>query len=318
MELRHLRYFVAVAEERHFTRAAKKLRIAQPALSRQIRDLEDELGCPLLDRQARNVTLTASGEALLEEARKLLGETQRLKEVTKRAANGQTGYIAVGYVSWIAPKFFFPLFRKIRQKYPGLEIDLKEMAPLDQIQALASDRLHLGFAKFLISHAPEGVQGQPICQHRMWAILPEGHPKVCRNRPIPLISLASESFIFVSVSEFSGYFQWIQNECVQAGFTPRIVRTTGHPQTALDLVSAGLGISLLSLPQDRPPDRPGVVVQALAPPVPTFTQNVFYKKDHLKRYPAVGLLLNEILNAADSHNTERSQRPQRQENSYRS
>src|ERR1700747_2335811 len=130
VELRHLRYFVAVAEECHFTRAANRLRIAQPALSRQIRDLEEELGCTLLDRQARNLTLTASGEALLKEARKLLGETERLKEVTQRAANGQTGYIAVGYVSWIAPKFFFPLFRNLRQKYPGLEIDLKEMAPL--------------------------------------------------------------------------------------------------------------------------------------------------------------------------------------------
>ena len=298
VELRHLRYFVAVAEERHFTRAANRLRIAQPALSRQIRDLEEELGCPLLDRQARNLTLTAPGEALLEEARKLLGETERLKEATKRASNGQTGYVAVGYVSWIAPKFFFPLFRNIRQKYPGLEIDLKEMPPLDQVQALANDRLHLGFAKFLVSHAPAGVQGQPVCQHRMWAILPEGHPKIRRNRPIPLISLASEPFVFVRVSEFSGYFQWIQNECIRAGFTPKIVRTTEHPQTALDLVCAGVGISLLSLPQDRPLDRPGVVVQALAPPVPTFTQNVFYKVDHLRRYPAVALLLNEVLKAA--------------------
>jgi DNA-binding transcriptional LysR family regulator len=297
MELRHLRYFVAVAEERHFTRAANRLRIAQPALSRQIRDLEQELGCPLLDRQARNVTLTASGEALLAEARKLLGETERLKEVTKRAADGKTGYIAVGYVSWIAPKFFFPLFRKVRHEFPGLEIDLKEMAPLDQVQALANDRLHLGFAKFLASHAPKGVQGEPVCQHRMSAILPEGHPKISRNCPIPLISLASEQFIFVSVSKFSGYFQWIQNECIQAGFTPKIVRTTEHPQTALDLVCAGLGISLLSLPKNQPLVRPGVVVQALAPPVPTFTQNVFYKVDHLKRYPAVPLLLNEVRKA---------------------
>jgi DNA-binding transcriptional LysR family regulator len=311
VELRHLRYFVAVAEERHFTRAAKRLRIAQPALSRQIRDLENELGCPLLDRQTRNLALTASGEALLDEARKLLGETDRLKEATKRAAEGKTGYIAVGYVSWTAPKFFFPLFRNIRQKYPGLEIDLKEMAPLHQIQALANDRLHLGFAKFLLTHTPAGVEGQPVSQHQMCAILPEGHPKICRKGPIPLISLANESFIFVSASEFSGYFQWIQNECVKAGFTPRIVRTTEHPQTALDLVCAGLGVSLLSLPQDRKLDRPGVVVQALAPPVPTFTQNVFYKKDHLKRYPAVSLLLSEVLKAADSHSTERSQRTQR-------
>ena len=298
MELRHLRYFVAVAEECHFTRAANRLRIAQPALSRQIRDLEEELGCILLDRQARNLTLTASGEALLKEARKLLGETERLKEVTKRAANGQTGYIAVGYVSWIAPKFFFPLFRNLRQKYPGLEIDLKEMAPLDQIQALDNNRLHLGFAKFLVTHAPEGVEGRPVSQHQMWAILPKGHAKISPKRPIPLNSLANEPFILISTSEFTGYLQWIQNECIQAGFTPRVVRTTERPQTALDLVSSGLGISLLTLPQDQPLDQPGVVAQAIAPPVPTFTQNVFYKKDHLKRYPAVALLLREVLRAA--------------------
>jgi DNA-binding transcriptional LysR family regulator len=104
VELRHLRYFIAVAEERHFTRAANRLRIAQPALSRQIRDLEQELGCPLLDRQACNVTLTASGEALLAEARKLLGEPERLKEVTKRAADGQTGHIADH--SWFSGSIF--------------------------------------------------------------------------------------------------------------------------------------------------------------------------------------------------------------------
>ena len=301
MELRHLRYFVAVAEERHFTRAANRLRIAQPALSRQIRDLEEELGCTLLDRQARNLTLTASGEALLKEAKKVLGETERLKEVTKRAANGHAGYIAVGYISWIAPKFFFPLFRHLRQKYPGLEIDLKEMAPVDQIQALVNDRLHLGFAKFLLTHAPEGVEGRLLSRHQMWAILPKGHPKISPKRPIPLNSLASEPFILVSTSEFTAYLQWIQNECIQAGFTPRVVRTTERPQTALDLVSSGLGISLLTLPQDQPLDQPGVVAQAIAPPVPTFTQNVFYKKDHLKRYPAVALLLNEVLKTAKDH-----------------
>jgi len=298
VELRHLRYFVAVAEERHFTRAANRLRIAQPALSRQIRDLEEELGCSLLNREARNLTLTASGEALLKEAKKLLGETERLKEVTKRAANGHAGYIAVGYVSWIAPKFFFPLFRTFRQKYPDLEIDLKEMAPLDQMQALTNDRLHLGFTKFLVSHAPEGVHGQPVSQHQLWAILPKAHPKISPKRPIPLSSLADEPFILVSTSEFTGYLQWIQNECIQAGFTPRVVRTTERPQTALDLVSSGLGISLLTLPQDQPLDQAGVVAQALAPPVPTFTQNVFYKTDHLKRYPAVALLLHEVMRAA--------------------
>jgi DNA-binding transcriptional LysR family regulator len=298
MELRHLRYFVAVAEERHFTRAAARLRIAQPALSRQIRDLEAELGCPLLDRLTRNVALTASGEALLQEARKLLGETERLKEATKRAANGETGYIAIGYVSWITPKFLFPLLRDLRRTHPGIEIDLKEMAPLDQVQALANDRLHLGFAKFMATHAPEGVQGQPVCQHRMSVVLPEGHPKIHKNRPIPLISLQNESFIFVEASEFSGYVQWIQNHCIQSGFTPKIVRTTERPETALDLVRAGLGITLLSLPEDQPLGRPGLVVQPLASPVPTFTQNVFYKVDHLNRYPAVALLLNEILKAA--------------------
>jgi DNA-binding transcriptional LysR family regulator len=166
VELRHLRYFVAVAEECHFTRAAKRLRIAQPALSRQIRDLEEELGCTLLDRRTRNLALTASGEALLKEARKLLGETERLKEVTQRAANGQTGSIAVGYVSWIAPKFFFPLFRNLRQKYPGLEIDLKEMAPLDQIQALVNDRLHLGFGNSLSPMHLQGFKADPFANTR--------------------------------------------------------------------------------------------------------------------------------------------------------
>ncbi|MBV8584951.1 MAG: LysR family transcriptional regulator, partial [Verrucomicrobia bacterium] len=164
MELRHLRYFVAVAEERHFTRAAKRLRIAQPALSRQIRDLEAELGCALFDRQARAITLTAAGEALLLEARKVIVETEGLKEATKRASNGQAGSISIGYVCWIVPRFLFPLVRATRQNCPSLQIDVKEMAPFDQIQALSNDRLHLGFAKFLLTRPPEGIQGQPVSQ----------------------------------------------------------------------------------------------------------------------------------------------------------
>jgi DNA-binding transcriptional LysR family regulator len=298
MELRHLRYFVAVAEERHFTRAANRLRIAQPALSRQIRDLEAELGCALLDRLTRNVRLTAPGEALLAEARRLLGEIERLKETTKLAADGETGTIAIGYVPWITPQFLFPVLRDFRRRHPGIEIDLKEMAPLDQVQALANDRLHLGFAKFMATHAPAGVQAEGISQHRMSAVLPEGHPRIRKHRPIPLISLAGESFIFVQASEFSGYVQWIQNHCVESGFTPKVVRTAESPETALDLVRAGLGITLLSLREDQSLGGLGLVAQPLAPPVPTFTQNLFYKPDHLKRYPAVALLLNELLKTA--------------------
>lgn len=300
MELRHLRYFVAVAEERHFTRAAKRLRIAQPALSRQIRDLEEELGCALLYRQARAIALTAAGEALLLEARKVLVETERLKEATKRASNGQAGQISIGYVSWIVPKFLFPLLRDIRQNSPALEIDVKEMTPFDQIQALSNDRLHLGFAKFLVTHPPQGVQGQPVSRHQLSAILPEGHPKIRPNRAVPLNSLANEAFIVVDAAESSGYAHWIQNECIQSGFAPKVVRVTDRPEAALNQVRAGTGITLLPLPEDRPLGWPGIVVQRLAPPVPTFTQNVFYREDHLKRYPVVARILEEILKAVQS------------------
>ena len=298
MELRHLRYFVAVAEERHFTRAAKRLRIAQPALSRQIRDLEAELGCALFDRQARAITLTAAGEALLLEARKVIVETEGLKEATKRASNGQAGRISIGYVSWIVPKFLFPLVRATRQNYPSLEIDVKEMTPFDQIQALSNDRLHLGFAKFLLTHPPEGIQGQPVSQHELSAILPEGHPKIRPNRAVPLKTLANEAFIFVDATESAGYAHWIQNECVKSGFAPKVVRIVDRPEAALNQVRAGTGIALLPLPEDRPMDWPGLVVQRLAPPVPTFTQNVYYRTDHPTRYPAVARLLKEILKAS--------------------
>jgi DNA-binding transcriptional LysR family regulator len=241
MELRHLRYFAAVAEERHFGRAARRLHMAQPPLSRQIRDLEEELGLQLFERSRRRVELTPAGEVLQERVRRIFAELERAVDDARRASLGETGRVAVGYVSSLAYSGIAPLLRDFRARHPDIEVSLRELPPQLQLDALKDGSLEVGFLRSPIED--ENVETRCLRRERLMVALPANHPLAHRGR-IALTELAREPFVMFPRARGPTFFDHLITLCRAAGFSPRIVQEA--PQ--LDLVSlvvAGFGVALL-------------------------------------------------------------------------
>jgi DNA-binding transcriptional LysR family regulator len=255
VELRHLRYFLAVAEERHFGRAAKRLHIAQPPLSRQIQALEAEIGFPLFDRSRRRVELTAAGTALGIHVRRVFEALERGVHDAQRAAAGQTGRIAVGYPSSVAASGLPELLGAFRMRSPGVEVVLRELPPQDQIEALKDGTIDVGFIRAPLDDDDELASKRVRCEPLMIA-LPEGHALAKRPR-LALELLAREPFICFPRHRGPAFFDLLMRLCHEAGFIPRIVQEA--PQLDIvSLVAAGFGVSILP-DSVRAAGRPGVV-----------------------------------------------------------
>ena len=241
MDLRHLRYFVAVAEERHFGRAAKRVRIAQPPLSRQIKRLETELGFTLFDRSRRRVELTSAGATLLTHARRVFDAVDLATREAKRASLGETGRIVVGYLSSLAYSGLTELLRAFRTRYPSVEVALRELPPAEQIDALKDGRIDVGFVRGPVDDAAlttECVRKEPLV-----VALPADHPLATRGR-IALEVLTNEPFVIFPRNRGPAFFDHLMSLCRKAGFTPRIVQEA--PQLdLLSLVAAGFGVAIL-------------------------------------------------------------------------
>ena len=247
MELRHLRYFVAVAEERHITRAAERLGIQQPPLSQQIRALEAELGAPLLRRHPRGVELTQAGEVLLTEARTVLEQVERAVTATRRAGRGEAGRIGLGFTSSAS---FHPLVpamvRAYRDAYPLVALSLEESGTSELVDALVQQRLDAAFVRSLIGAAP-GIAVHSILEDPMVAALPAGSPlAIARARhPLPLAALAGEIFILYRRPLGPGLYDAIIAACQRAGYSPNIGQEAPRMLATLSLVAAGLGVTLV-------------------------------------------------------------------------
>ena len=247
MELRHLRYFVAVAEERHITRAAERLGIQQPPLSQQIRALEAELGTPLLRRHPRGVELTQAGEALLAEARAVLEQVERAVTVTRRAGRGEAGRIGLGFTSSAS---FHPLVpamvRAYRDAFPLVALSLEESGTSELVEALVQQRLDAAFVRSPIG-AASGIAVHSILEEPMVAALPAGSPlAVARARhPLPLAALAGEIFILYRRPLGPGLYDAIIAACQRAGYSPNIGQEAPRMLATLSLVAAGLGVTLV-------------------------------------------------------------------------
>ena len=176
MELRHLRYFVAVGEEQHYNRAAQRLRVAQPALSRQIQDLEEEIGFKLFDRLPRGVKISAAGKCFLEDARHILQQINEATARAKRIASGQSGTLRVGFVESISWHGVVPdSFRQFRERQPYVELELKPLSSLQQIEAVHSGRLDAGFL-FTIANINRDLAQLPVASLNLMLAAPKGHP----------------------------------------------------------------------------------------------------------------------------------------------
>jgi DNA-binding transcriptional LysR family regulator len=261
VELRHLRYFAAVAEEKHFGRAARRLRIAQPPLSRQIQAFERELGFLLFDRSRRHVELTPAGEALFRHTRKVEGTIDLAIREAQRAARGETGRLAIGYPSSLAFGGLVELLRAFRARSPHVDVALREMPPQEQIDALHDATIDVGFIRGPVDDV--GLATRCVRKEPLVLALPFGHP-LTRQKRIALADLAREPFVTFPRARGPAFFDQLMSLCRGAGFTPRIVQEA--PQLDIvSLVAAGFGVAIVpsSLRALR---RPGLVFRPIIGP----------------------------------------------------
>jgi DNA-binding transcriptional LysR family regulator len=219
MELRHLRYFLSVADCEGFSPAARKLHVSQSAISEQIRNLEEEIGVPLIDRNQRHLKLTPHGEIFLEEARNVLSAADHAVEMAQRSARGETGNLAIGFFVWGVGAFFPKLIREYRRRYPGVRLSLFEMTAAAQNEAFASGRIDIGFTRPLEPPFSETLESELLYRDPIVAVLPRTHPLA--KGSIRVEALAGERFVLCDRASSPTLFDSIIALCRNAGFSPR-------------------------------------------------------------------------------------------------
>jgi DNA-binding transcriptional LysR family regulator len=247
MELRHLRYFIAVAEEKHVTRAAERLGMQQPPLSQQIRALERELDVQLFRRKPRGVELTDAGSALLTDARAVLSHIDHAFATTKRTARGEQGRISIGFTSSAPFHPFVPrIIRTYREAFPLVSLTLEEGGTMELIDDLRHERIDAAFVRTAIANQ-EGLVVNPLLEEAMVLALPRAHVLARRraNKGVALKALADETFIVYRRHNGPGLYDAILSACHAAGFSPRVGQEAPRIVSTLNLVAAGLGISLV-------------------------------------------------------------------------
>ncbi len=247
IELRLLRAFVAVAEEGHVTRAAERLGMRQPPLSRLLQGLEARLGCRLLRRLPRGVAPTEAGLALLEEARAVLALAAVVEDAVRRAARGEAGRLAVGFTSSAALHPFVPAaIRRVREASPGVRMELDEAGTAELVEGVLLGRLDAAFVRSPAG-AVAGLRVEPVLEEPMLVALPEGH-RLARGddgSPLPLAALAEEAFVLYRRRSGPGLYDAILAACRGAGFAPMVVQEAPRLPATLSLVAAGLGASVV-------------------------------------------------------------------------
>ena len=244
MELRHLRYFLAIAGERHFTRAAKKLGIAQPPLSQQIRQLEDEVGTPLFTRTARGVALTAAGEAFLPHAEAALREVDRARTAACRVRQGDLGTIRVGFTSAASLNPLVPgAISAFRRACPDVELRLIVQPTTPLLAQLSQDQIDVAFLR-PTSTERQTLRAIPLPDERLWIAVPSGHALAARKR-LRLDELRDEPFILYPRANGSLLYDSIIAACQSAGFSPRVVQEAPQMASMVSLVAAGVGVTLV-------------------------------------------------------------------------
>jgi DNA-binding transcriptional LysR family regulator len=261
IELHHLKYFVAVAEELNFARAAERLHISQPPLTRRIQQLEKELGVQLFNRTTRRVQLTDAGLIYLEEARATLAQVKRGVGVAQRANRGEIGQLVVGFEASSAYDILPQSRQLFKKQFPNVELTFVEMRTDDLAQALHEGWISLGFVLPPLHN--DALAVETILREPMVVAIPRDHPLSGKNK-LALEDLAAEAFVMSSRNNRCGLYDQVISVCRHAGFTPKVVQEANEMQIMLGFIAAGIGVSLL-------PDhvkrlrKPGIVFRPLTP-----------------------------------------------------
>ena len=244
MELRHLRYFQAVAEELSFSRAARRLRIAQPALSRAVQEMERELGTPLIDRERRAPRLTPAGEVLLRETGLLLQRFDEALQRVKRTAKGEEGELRLGYIGPPTRSFLARLLKEYARRFPRVNVILEERTPERVWEMVSKGKLSVGLTRPVLAHDELGLQSLLLREERFCAAVPKDHPWA-KLASIPWKKLADEPLVILARREGASSHDAILASCAAAGFEPRLTHTPSLIGTILQYVEAGSGIGVV-------------------------------------------------------------------------
>ncbi|MDZ8185168.1 MAG: LysR family transcriptional regulator [Nostoc sp. ChiSLP02] len=294
MELRHLRYFIAVAEELHFSKAAERLHIAQPPLSQQIQQLEAQLGVELFHRKTkRQVQLSEAGQVFLQEAYQLLAQLQKAIELTQKIGRGEKGQLRIGFTGLVTYNLLPVILRQFREQFPEVELMLQELTTTEQERALQDSRIHVGFA-----HPPledNTLNQKCIQQEALIVALAETHPLAEREK-ISVRSLINENFIVFPRHLGSGLYDQIVSLCQQGNFSPKVTQEAIQMQTIIGLVSAEMGIAIVpsSLQNFQ---RAGVVYRNFEEKTPLVETAIVWREEDMT--PVLKEFLQVVMSLCD-------------------
>jgi DNA-binding transcriptional LysR family regulator len=283
MELRHLRYFIAVADELSFTRAAAILRVAQSAVSAQIRLLEAAVGVELLERTSRRVQLTGAGRVFLQGAKKITADLEEVKRQARRIGRAETGHLAVGFIGAQSHEWMPLVLKRFRQKYPDVEVTLTEMVPSAQLEALATRRLDVGVVGAIDGKPPHGLQIACIAEEQPMVGMPSDH-ELANRASIRLQQLRGQKLILTSRENAPSYRSWLARLFLHAGVETDVAQEVDRARTAVQYVAAGFGISIFGEHITRQP-APGVKFVPLRPCPQKLRYGIAWRKD-----PSEGLV----------------------------
>jgi DNA-binding transcriptional LysR family regulator len=234
-----LRSFLVLSEQLHFRRAAEILHVSQPALSKQIRRLEDQLGGPLLIRRSGGVHLTSAGQVLLQHARQVIANSESAERITRLALKGEAGILRVGFGIAVLARGLPKLMLRFRKKFPNVDLSVRNMSTSDQIQALTDRRIDVGFVRLPIR--ARDIETIPIVKERLMIVLSEHSAYEAKKG---LAALSNAPFIIPCRADSASFYEHVFRTCRAAGFMPTVVQETDVFFTALNLVRAGLGVSI--------------------------------------------------------------------------
>jgi DNA-binding transcriptional LysR family regulator len=276
MDLRHLRYFVAVAEELNFRRAAERLHIAQPPLSAQIKALEEELETRLFERSTRSVHLTSAGEVLLGHARSLLAAAAMAEQHVKNADQGLVGTLRIAFLAPTATARFAAILRRYRLKFPGIQLNMRELTSPDQIKLLRADEIDVGLMRPPVVF-PE-LESRFFDESSMILALPIGH-RLAKARKVRWEDFDQQSLVLIHPNLQHAYYDSFFAECEKVGAKPVVEQYANDVQSKMWLISAGLGIA----PTTRTiaeTKRPGLTFRELPSPLPKVKTVLAWKRSN--------------------------------------